>query len=61
MFGFNFTEHKNDKVGVLRAFVKYHKKEYEKKKNFMTNNDINNIFNVNINNIYNNNNLIKKE
>ena len=61
MFGFNFTEHKNDKVGVLRAFVKYHKKEYEKKKNFMTNNDINNIVNVNINNIYNNNNLIKKE
>ena len=59
MFGFNFTEHKNDKVGVLRAFVKSHKNEYENKKNLMSNNDIKNIVNVNINNIYNNN-LIKK-
>ena len=24
-FGFNFNEHKNDKVGVLRAFVKKNK------------------------------------
>ncbi len=59
LFGFNFTEHKNDKVGVLRAFVKSHKNEYENKKNLMSNNDIKNIVNVNINNIYNNN-LIKK-
>ena len=32
MFGFNFTEHKNDKVGILRAFVKKHKAEYEERK-----------------------------
>ena len=32
IFGFNFTEHKNDKVGVLRAFVKKHKAEYEERK-----------------------------
>lgn len=32
-FGFNFTEHKNDKVGVLRAFVKKHKAEYDEKRN----------------------------
>lgn len=24
-YGFNFNEHKNDKVGILRAFVKKHK------------------------------------
>jgi len=61
MFGFNFTEHKNDKVGILRAFVKCHKKEYEDKKNFIANNDIKNIVNVNINDIYNNNNFYKLE
>ena len=32
-FNFNFTEHKNDKVGILRAFVKKHKHQYEKEKN----------------------------
>ena len=32
MFGFNFTEHKNDKVGILRAFVNKHKAEYEERK-----------------------------
>ena len=31
-FNFNFTEHKNDKIGILRAFVKKHKAEYEKAK-----------------------------
>ena len=31
-FNFNFTEHKNDKVGILRAFVKKHKQQYEKEK-----------------------------
>ena len=35
MFGFNFTEHKNDKVGVLRAFVKKHKAEYEERKGLL--------------------------
>ena len=40
---FNFTEHKNDKVGILRAFVKKYKPLYEKvKKNF--NNDANDSF-----------------
>ena len=32
-FNFNFNEHKNDKVGILRAFVKKHKHQYEKEKN----------------------------
>ena len=32
-FNFNFTEHKNDKVGILRSFVKKHKQQYEKEKN----------------------------
>ena len=32
-FNFNFNEHKNDKVGILRAFVKKHKKQYEEEKN----------------------------
>ena len=41
MFGFNFTEHKNDKVGVLRAFVKKHKAEYEQKKLQLKDNSIN--------------------
>ena len=31
-FNFNFNEHKNDKVGILRAFVKKHKVQYEKEK-----------------------------
>ena len=31
MFGFNFTEHKNDKVGILRAFVKKNKPLVENK------------------------------
>ena len=31
-FNFNFTEHKNDKVGILRSFVKKHKQQYEKEK-----------------------------
>ncbi|EGR33086.1 hypothetical protein IMG5_062080 [Ichthyophthirius multifiliis] len=33
-YGFNFNEHKNDKVGILRAFVKKHKeiKNQDKKK-----------------------------
>ena len=31
-FNFNFNEHKNDKIGVLRAFVKKHKQQYEKEK-----------------------------
>ena len=35
LFGFNFTEHKNDKVGVLRAFVKKHKQQYEKEKKLL--------------------------
>ena len=36
-FNFNFTEHKNDKVGILRAFVKKHKSLYEKEKNLNKN------------------------
>ena len=47
LFGFNFTEHKNDKVGVLRAFVKKHKAEYEQKKLHLKENP----FNININSI----------
>ena len=40
---FNFTEHKNDKVGILRAFVKKYRPVYEKmKKN--CNNDANDSF-----------------
>ena len=31
MFGFNFNEHKNDKVGILRAFVKKNKSYIENK------------------------------
>ena len=31
-FNFNFTEHKNDKVGILRNFVKQHKPTYDKEK-----------------------------
>lgn len=31
-FGFNFNDHKNDKVGVLRAFVKKHKQIEKLKK-----------------------------
>ena len=46
-FNFNFTEHKNDKVGVLRAFVKKHKAEYEQKKLHLKENP----FNININSI----------
>ena len=34
-FNFNFTEHKNDKVGILRAFVKKHKQQYEKEKKLL--------------------------
>ena len=34
-FNFNFTEHKNDKVGILRAFVKKHKQQYEKVKKLL--------------------------
>ena len=68
IFGFNFNEHKNDKVGVLRAFVKYHRKKYENKKNELNKNNNNNDYindnnyfdnnnnYLNINNIYNNNN-----
>lgn len=40
-FNFNFTEHKNDKVGVLRAFVKKHKQQYEKEKYGNRNDSIN--------------------
>jgi len=29
-YGFNFQEHKNDKVGVLRSFVKSKKNETKK-------------------------------
>ena len=29
-YGFNFQEHKNDKVGVLRSFVKSKKNESKK-------------------------------
>ena len=36
-FNFNFTEHKNDKVGILRAFVKKHKQQYEKEKKNLKN------------------------
>ena len=32
MFGFNFNEHKNDKVGILRAFVKKKKPLMENSK-----------------------------
>ena len=38
-FNFNFTEHKNDKVGILRAFVKKHKQQYEKEKYKNSKND----------------------
>jgi hypothetical protein len=31
-FNYNFTEYKNDKVGILRAFVKKNKPQYEKEK-----------------------------
>ena len=34
-FNFNFTEHKNDKVGILRSFVKKHKQQYEKEKKLL--------------------------
>ena len=30
-FGFNFNEHKNDKVGVLRAFVKKNNQNHKVK------------------------------
>ena len=36
-FNFNFNEHKNDKVGILRAFVKKHKQQYEKEKKNLKN------------------------
>ena len=36
-FNFNFTEHKNDKVGILRSFVKKHKQQYEKEKKLLKN------------------------
>ena len=36
-FNFNFTEHKNDKVGILRSFVKKHKQQYEKEKKNLKN------------------------
>ena len=42
-FNFNFTEHKNDKVGILRAFVKKHKQQYEKEKKNLKNETINTI------------------
>ena len=45
-FNFNFNEHKNDKVGILRAFVKKHKHQYEKEKN-NNKNDSNNISLIN--------------
>ena len=31
MLGFNFNEHQNDKVGILRSFVRKHKKELNEK------------------------------
>ena len=40
-FNFNFTEHKNDKVGILRSFVKKHKQQYEKEKQILRNENIN--------------------
>ena len=44
-FNFNFTEHKNDKVGILRAFVKKHKQQYEKEKKLLkSENNTNNTF-----------------
>ena len=42
-FNFNFTEHKNDKVGILRSFVKKHKQQYEREKKNLKN-DNNNSF-----------------
>ena len=36
-FNFNFNEHKNDKVGILRSFVKKHKQQYEKEKKLLKN------------------------
>ena len=44
-FNFNFTEHKNDKVGILRAFVKKHKQQYEKEKNNNKNESSNSLLN----------------
>ena len=40
-FNFNFTEHKNDKVGILRSVVKKHKQQYEKEKQILRNENIN--------------------
>ena len=40
-FNFNFTEHKNDKVGILRSFVKKHKQQYENEKKSSKNDSIN--------------------
>ena len=44
-FNFNFTEHKNDKVGILRAFVKKHKPQYEKEKYSIKNESTNSFIN----------------
>ena len=43
-FNFNFTEHKNDKVGILRSFVKKHKQQYEKEKKNLKNDNNSNSF-----------------
>ena len=49
MHGFNFNEHKNDKVGILRSFVKKFKScgEETKKRIFdsTSNNNLNNSLN----------------
>ena len=44
-FNFNFTEHKNDKVGILRAFVKKNKPQYEKEKYSLKNDSTNSFIN----------------